>query len=435
MSSDLHKLPSDHPNRLELNDEVHARPPVSMQAPIRVSHLVCYSSPATAEAEQQAINDLTAAHNVAPPASGDNHYLADLGPFQFKWERHTEFIGYTFFVDGLSDQPFAEPAINQVPSAWLASLPGEVLLAAHVTVLPDEISSLDYEQLATEHFGGNVLIGAGIAAGTGIAMTDFRIHSDGFSHLLLANGTMSPQQTGRMVQRLLEIDSYRMMALLALPTARALTPFLSRCEQELVQITTALASLQDCDELALLNRLTKLQADIESRYSNNKYRFDAAKAYYALVQRRISDLRETRIQGLQTFSEFMERRLAPAMDTSRAVAVRQNSLSEGVARATQLLSTRVSMARREQNQAVLESMDRRAKFQLRLQEAVETVSIVAVTYYLVGLIGYASYGLVELGVSVNTTLVSAVSIPVVAISVLLLVWRFRKAAAHTEESS
>ena len=217
-----------------------------------------------------------------------------------------------------------------------------------------------------------------------------------------------------MVQRLLEIDTYRMMALLALPVARELAPLLTRGEQELAEITAALVSANSDDEAILLERLTKLEAEIDSRESANHYRFSAAGAYYELVQRRIADLRERRIEGMQRFQEFTERRLAPAMNTLRAVAARQESLSERLARAVQLLSTRVDITRERQNQKVLESMNRRAKLQLRLQQTVEGLSIAAVTYYVVGLVGYAAKGGKAFGLDVNPDFAVAVSIPLVA---------------------
>jgi len=432
--TEAHRLPADHPARQNLNDEVHARPPELMQAPMRISYLVCYSGSTTSEEELQTIAELASMVGLTPPDNEIVHYRADLGPVRVKWERHTEFTRYTFLADGLPDDPFAEPAIGLVPQDWLASLPGSILHAAHVALLDAGGAPPEQERIAAEHFNGNLLVGAGIGSGAAIALTDFHIHEDGFSRLWVSNDCMTAPQAGRMIQRLLEIDTYRMLALLALPTARALWPFLSRCEQELVRITTALASQHDSDEPSMLNRLTRLQAEIESRHADNHYRFDAARAYYALVQRRTAELREERIQGLQTFREFTERRLAPAMDTCRAVAVRQASLSEGVARATQLLSTRVDMARREQNQAVLESMNRRARLQLRLQETVEVLSTVALTYYMVRLAGYASNGLNELGMSLNTNLIMAGSVPVVGLLAFLMIRRVRRMVVGSGES-
>ena len=157
-----------------------------------------------------------------------------------------------------------------------------------------------------------------------------------------------------MVQRLLEIDTYRMMASLALPVARDLAPLLTRGEQELAKITAALVRANAEDEPLLLDRLTRLGAEIDSREAASHYRFSASDAYYELVERKIADLREDRIEGLQLFQEFTQRRLAPAMNTLRAVASRQKSLTERLARAIQLLSTRVDITRERQNQNVLE---------------------------------------------------------------------------------
>jgi uncharacterized membrane-anchored protein len=237
----------------------------------------------------------------------------------------------------------------------------------------------------------------------------------------------TPRQAGRMVQRLMEIETYRVVALLALPVARDLAPFLGRGEAELAEVAAALVGARgEEDEAALLARLTRLAAEIESRESGSRYRFAAAAAYHALVERRIAELRETRIEGLSTFREFTERRLAPAMATCRSVAARQDSLSQRVARATQLLSTRVGVTRERQNQALLESMNRRAKLQLRLQQTVEGLSVAAVTYYVVGLVGYLAKGLGALGLRVSPDVVVAASIPLVALLVAFGVRRIRR---------
>jgi uncharacterized membrane-anchored protein len=235
-----------------------------------------------------------------------------------------------------------------------------------------------------------------------------------------------------MVQRLLEIDTYRMLAFLALPVARALGPLITQYERELAGITAGLAHASEADEPMLLDRLTRLDAAIESRQADNFYRFSAAEAYYELVQRRIAELREERIQGLQTFQEFTERRLAPAMSTCRSIAARHESLSQRVARTTQLLSTRVDITRERQNKAVLESMNHRAKLQLRLQEAVEGLSVVAAIYYLVGLVGYAAKGLEGTGIAVNPNLAMGASIPFVAILVAIVVRRIRRIATRPD---
>ncbi len=421
-------LPPDHPLRLELQAEVHARPSEAMDAPLRLTFLALASDASNREREWQHVRDLAARFGVGLPAQGLNHLSADLGPFRMKFERHTEFARYKFMVPGVGDPPFGHPGLNDVPADWLAALPGSVIVAARVALVAATANDMTGDTLSTSLFDGNIVVGSRIADGAGDAFTDFRLY-DGFSRFLVRNRAMSPRQAGRMVQRLLEIETYRMMALLALPVAQQLTPYLSASERELSQITTLLAASTETDEPHLLDRLTRLEAGIESRESENAYRFAAAAAYYELVQRRIDELREQRIQGLQTFREFTSRRLAPAMNTCRAAAARQDSLSQRVARATQLLSTRVDLTREKQNQAVLESMNRRAAAQLRLQQTVEGLSLAAITYYIVGLVGYAAKGAKAAGVAVNPELAMAVSIPVVLLLGLFGLRRVRKAIA------
>ncbi|MEQ1800662.1 MAG: DUF3422 domain-containing protein [Gammaproteobacteria bacterium] len=414
--------PEQHPQRALINDEVHARPSSPLPTPARVSYLALVSGWSERDTEWQHVCALATRFYKAPPPPGANHYSADLGPFRLVWERHTEFARYTFLVPGPGPGT-ASTALAEVPPDWVKSLPGQTLVAAHVTLITRELAS---ESLAKEMFGANVLIGCAIAGGAATAWTDFRIQPDGFSRLLVQDLGMTPNQAGRNLQRLLEIETYRMMALLALPVARDLTPQLTRYERELAEITANLAEGAVADEPVLLDRLTRLEAEIENREAENHYRFNAAAAYYDLVQTRIVELREGRIEGLQTFREFTERRLAPAMNTCRAVAARQESLSQRVSRATQLLSTRVDLTRERQNQAVLASLDNRARQQLRLQATVEALSIAAVSYYIVGLIGYLAKGARVLGMLDSPALVQGLSVPVVLLVTAFLVRKIRR---------
>ena len=361
----------------------------------------------------------------SPPPSA-SHYSADFGPFRLVFERHTEFARYTFVAPaGDDDVAFAEPALAAVPPDWLATLPGKVIAATHVALVRGA-GETSLEDTAMRFFRGNQLLGSTIAGGAAVALTDLRVHHDGFGRILVEDRGMTSRQAGRMVQRLLEIDTYRMMALLALPVAREMLPFLAQCEQELTDIATALVGSSDQDEPGLLDKLTVLEAAIAGRSSESYFRFGAAAAYYELVQRRIAELREDRQPGLQTFRDFIERRLAPAMNTCRSVERRQELLSSRVARATQLLSTRVGVTRERQSQEVLRSMDRRAALQLRLQSTVEGLSVAAITYYVVGLVGYAAKALTSVGIAINPEIAMGVAIPVAGLLMVLGVRNIRK---------
>lgn len=418
--------PLDHPRRRSLNDEAHARPPEALIAPTRLSFLALYDDGLGRSTQEQAVSDLSRRFGAQPPIEGANHLSVDLGAFRLKWEKHTEFTRYKFIVSGSAGEPFEKRAFDAVPSDWLASLPGKIIAAAHVELLKGDGRAHDIEDMSRRWFAGHTMIGASLADQRAFAFTDFRIREDGFSRFVIFDRSLAPRQTGRTVQRLLEIDAYRILAMMALPIARELGPQLSKAEQELVQITSELASGNSTDEPQLLDRLTRIEVQIQQRLFQSAPRFSASEAYYQLIKRRTDELREGRIDGVQTFREFIERRLNPAMSTCTATSARQEKLSNRVAEATQLLSTRVEVSRQRQAQDVLESLNRRALLQLRLQETVEGLSVVAITYYVVGLVASVAKGLAGAGLIVRTDIVVALSVPVVIGLVALLVRRIRQ---------
>ncbi|MEM7765879.1 MAG: DUF3422 domain-containing protein [Pseudomonadota bacterium] len=432
------ELPDNHPQRFALTNEVHARPPEPVYRPATISCIALLASGPYRDEDRDSVIALTTQFGATPPGPGVKHYSVDLGDFRLIWERHTEFIRYTFIAPS-SGEPFSNPAIERVPQAWLKALPGALIMGAHLELQdrpPDGPEApIDFAAVSKAHFGGHALIGSDVANGKATAVTDFRVHKDGFSRFHVFDGGMTPWQAGQTVQRLLEIETYRIMALLALPLAQDLVPNLSKWEHDLAAIASRMTNEEDTDEPDLLERLTGLQASIEKSYTDSQFRFSAAAAYYALVRRRIEELRESRLAPVQTFHEFTERRLAPAMATCNSVERRQAALSERVDRSAQLLSTRVDLSLERQNQAVLESMNQRVELQLRLQQTVEGLSIAAITYYVVGVVGYVAKGLIAAGASLNVDLVMGASVPIVLAIAGYGVWHTRNELAKHQNSS
>ncbi len=417
---------SDHPLRRALNDEVHARPFRPILAPSAVSYLVYLNRNFSAEQELWHVGQLCAHFNCEAPQTGAIQFSGNLAGVGFRWSRHGEFSTLTWIKHTPGLQPFSDSPRKLIPASWLEQLPRGLLLAAEAAVVSAEAVPLDVETISNCYFAGNDMIGAQLADGAGLAYTDFRIHEDGFSRYLLVDREMGPRQTGRMLQRLLEMETYRMMACMALPLAKSLQPEVAATDHELAELTVAMPKARKQDEPVLLDQLTELAARIESALSRTDSRFSAARAYFEIVQRRIDELRELRIDGTQPFSEFMKRRLMPAMETCEAVARSQRILAKRVNRAAALLRTRVEVSREEQTQQLLVSMNRRAQLQLRLQETVEGLSVAAITYYTVGLVGYAAKGLKTLGVGVDPELMTGLAIPVVAIVVAMGLRRMRR---------
>ena len=428
----------DHPLRNALTNEVHARPFARLTAPAHATHLAMMSGEAAADSDRHHVARLCENFGVAPPDAADSHFMVDLGAFVLKWERHTEFSSYLFLQSGPvfsgTDTPFERPVLDQVPRDWLAALPGELLVGLHVELEPRDAPERDPQALSAL-FARDNIAGARLAGGAATAWMDFAVNPDGFGHILIRDHQLSPGQAGRYLQRLVEIETYRVLALLAFPMARRYGGDLTRAGESLTEITSRIGSIEALeDERRLLAELTALSAEVERISAATTYRFGAARAYYALVQKRTEELREGRIEGTQTIGEFLDRRLAPAMRTCEAVVDRLDLLSKRLARAAQLLRTRVDIQLEAQNSALLRSMDRRARLQLRLQETVEGLSVAAITYYAASLVNYLARAAERFGIPVDPYLATGISIPVIALLVWAGVRRVRRRLSRASES-
>lgn len=410
--------PTTHPLRVALHNEIHARPPEAMGVPLVLSHLVMTGDAAAREAARAHLATLLRDHHLPEPAAGSTHVRMDLGGFRVRWELHTEFVTWTFsraFDEaGLFDH---EPptAVQAVPQEWLAAVPGQCLAAMHLWVLPAR--ELPAQALTRPLLHEDTLVGSRVADGQGSAYTDFALHADGFSRMLLLAGGLSPRRLGRLVQRLLEIDTYRMAALLGLPAARESSAVLGVAESELAALAEAIRVAGRDEEPQLLDRLTRLAGQVESHYAATHSRFSASAAYFELVDARLADIKEAKLEGLQTLGEFIERRLSPARATCAWSVRRQDALSQRVSRISNLLRTRVEIEQQQSSQALLATMNRRQDLQLKLQATVEGLSVAAITYYIVGLVSYLAKGAHALGWPFSAEATAACAIPVVALGV------------------
>ncbi|HSG23978.1 MAG TPA: DUF3422 domain-containing protein, partial [Azonexus sp.] len=358
----------EHPLRQRLNNEFHARPPIPLVGAMLVSHLVFKHSATTAPAERDNLTVLTQAQNCTSIESSDSHMTVETGSFRLRWELHTEFSSYTFFrplASGETLQPDVT-AFDAVHPDWLGGIPGQLIVATHVELRSTEEISPE-SVLANLTPSGRTMVAAKVADNAAWIFTDFKIEN-GFSRFLVLNDSMTQRQTGRTVQRLVEIETYRMMSLLGLPVAKEVSRWLYKGEKKLAELMDQIGQARSPeDERGALSILSGLAAEVEHSVARTTFRFGASHAYHGLVMQRIEELRESRISGLPTFYEFMQRRLLPAMNTCEAISRRQEELSARVARNSQLLRTRVDIELERQNQELLGQMNRRASLQLRLQ--------------------------------------------------------------------
>ena len=410
----------DHPLRYELANELHARPFPSLSAPCTAAYLAIKQPHDAAKRDRAAdLAHLTALldrYGAPHPQPGATHYSGEIGRHVLKWESHTEFVTYTVFTEGVSTRPFDPADFEVFPADWLARAPGMRVTSALIRVTPWKNKEQTCEETDQWFVSESVAV-ARVLDDAAVIAGDFRIDTAGhlrFSVSVAPN--TGARRIGRIVQRLCEIETYKSMSMLGFARVREMGRQMGETDSQLSRLIGDMTSgSQPADET--LQDLLHVSAELESLVAQSSFRFGATAAYEQIVNQRISVLREERFEGRQTFAEFMMRRYEPAMRTMRATKERLDAMADRAMRAGELLRTRVDVERSAQNQSLLESMDKRADLQLRLQRTVEGLSVVAISYYAVSLAGYLLYPLTGvLGLS-KGMITAAVTLPVIA-----LVW-------------
>ena len=419
----------DHALRYALVNELHARPFPSLEVPCQAIYLAIKQPVDAQNRDRQADTDhllaLIDRQGAAHPQPGATHFAGRVGKYDLKWESHTEFVTYSAFTKGIAARPFDPASAEVFPADWLAQAPGKRIAAVMVRVepLPDDLTEVTAK--LEEWFVPESLASAWVLDDAAIIAGDFQIDASGqMRFAVFVRAGTGQRRVGRIVQRLCEIETYRAMSMLGLGRARELTARLNALDPQLSALVTGLSDDHRAAE-ATLHDLLEISAELESLATRHSFRFGATGAYEAIANQRIEVLRETRLQGRQTFGEFMRRRYDPAMRTVKSAERRLEQMAMRAERAGELLRTRVDVERSAQNQKLLESMDRRADLALRLQHTVEGLSVVAISYYAVSLATYALLPLAEARHWSKTAL-SAALVPLVLLAVWHMVRRIRK---------
>ncbi|WP_186419767.1 DUF3422 domain-containing protein [Bosea sp. CS1GBMeth4] len=412
-----------HPSRGAILGEIHARPFAPLATPQRLLHFAFMSDQAQAAADREALARFCAERGVPGPADGAKHHRARLGETSLRWEQHSEFTTYTWELPSPGAYPFL-PASSALPHAMHAlPQPGPLLVAVDLHLLPEaaapELGTLfDAASLAASLVDGEAAVAA----------TDFRAGADGFVRILVLDRALGPARAGALVQRLLEIETYRVLALLGLPEAQRLAPSVRRIEEMLVRIAGTMTQTDGlAADNALLDEMTAIAATMESEAASSNYRFGASRAYDGIVGQRLEAIAEEPYGGWPTIAAFLSRRMAPAMRTCQMLQQRQLDLSRRIARAANLLRTRVDVALEQQNRDLLAAMNERTRLQLRLQQTVEGLSVAAIGYYVVSLFGYLAKGAKDAGLlPVDVGVATALFVPVALLCVWAAVRRIRR---------
>lgn len=408
---------SAHIDRAIAVREVHARQHPLLHAP-RALLQIAFMTEGDLARDKAAMSALSQRLGVAEPDHATPLHGLTWDDGNLHCEKHTEFS--TYLWSAALDPETGEPC-GENPFMHGFMPPGPVVSGIALKLLPWTKEA----EAEIERFDPVSLCYSLVENGAAAILTDFRQDEQGLTHILVLTRDLTPAQAGALVQRLLEIETYRILALLALPLTRSMTSDLRRMEARLAAITDEMcAGLVDRrNSDVLLTELTHLAAELEADVAANLYRFGASKAYYEIVEERLKILAEETVPGYHTWQDFLHRRIAPAMRTCQSVKERQDKLSDKLTRAISLLHSWIDVELERQNRDLLAAMNNRAMLQLRLQQTVEGLSVAAISYYVVSLLAYWLKGIPALQEVISPGLMITILVPVV---VLVIWWTVRR---------
>ena len=377
-----------HPLLESLYEEMHSRPYQVIPCPAHITHFVLLSDETQKAQQFKHLQQLFEFFGQPAPTADKVNLQLETKNFRVRREVHLEFTAFTFVSLQATTAPFESTGLTPLPQGWLEALPGMVVANFHLALQCIDEQDEQLISKAKESFEGLRLVGSSPQNGAARVWTSFKQHSDGFGRFLIGNAQMSDSQIGRLTQRLIEIETYRMLTLMALPLARENSSSLTNMDNQLAVLTHQLACGDDFSEHGILAQLTSMAAQVEAQRTRTAFRYSATFAYYDLVIKRLTELREDEVSGHLSLTEFITRRLTPAVNTCRSVSERLESLSKRIDRVSDMMRTKVELSIQEQNQLLLTSMDRRSHIQLKMQHAVEGLSVAAISYYSIGLVKY-----------------------------------------------
>jgi uncharacterized membrane-anchored protein len=404
-------------NRRVAIDEVHARPYLLIEAP-RVLVQLAFMNDGNLAKDKATLAELSSRMGASLPDDDTPLHGLTFEQGDLHCEKHTEFSTYLWCtpLDPETGNPSGED-----PFKHGFTPPGPVICGIRLDVLAWTEETAKY----IDRFDPISRCHSLVEDGTAEIVTDFRQDADGLTRMLILDRGLTPMRLGALAQRLLEIETYRTLALLGIPLTRSLGPHLRAIEKRLAAITDEMRKSARHDSEALLSRLTDLSAELEADTAASLYRFGASRAYYEIVEERLAALGETFVPGCYRWRSFLHRRIAPAMRTCRAIEERQANLSDKLARATSLLRSWIDVELERQNGDLLASMNNRAKLQLQLQQTVEGLSVAAISYYVIGLLSYLIKGIPGIHDAVAPELVISALVPVVLLAIWWTVRRIR----------
>ena len=269
-----------HSQYRELHSELLARPFPVVSGHVMVAHRVIVFTPEEAADHQAAIAALAVHAGVTAAPEDQRFQRLELGAsVELRIERHTEFTAFTVYAPQ-TGVPFAESAFDLLPTGCLDAIPGRILAAVEIAseqVPVEDSGTAKTMERVLEHFAHERLVGGWVVERIASVWSHFRLDERGATRFLVQVHRLTPGRYGRLLQRLVEIETYRLAAMLSLPLARDLLPQIETLEAQHVALVERIGVMDAGDERTLLGDLTNLSLATERLQARCGSRFSLAR--------------------------------------------------------------------------------------------------------------------------------------------------------------
>ena len=402
----------------QLRNEIHARSfPVCKSPAVILSQSFLLQSKGERQSHKlniESISKLAGAKLIFRDAS---RCVVRIAEVEVRIDLYREYVTYTQIHNNAKLYGFNLERIEISNPLESTEFCGHLLSAVKVIVAEPQTSTISKSEL-NSIFQDSQIISSCVAHGAANVWSNFCQDNQSRITILVEDISMGPRRTGRLVQRLIDIENYRMLALLSLPLAKLTLKRVNHLDRRLSELVASMK--QDSgiqEEQTVLKQIFRLTARHEKIRTTTKKRFESARFYQAQLEERFVELDDTQVKGYQTLSSFYRRRMKPAINTCLLAENALSNFSSHLQRVTELLRTKISVNLEQQNSTILENLATQARRQFRLQHMVEGLSIIAISYYAVSLLAYWVKSFSKAGYFDKPELLISLLIPLVFISV------------------
>ena len=395
--------------RHEISNEIHRRPYYEQFDPMRISLISLHTK--SYENNYNHLSDLCEYLAIPAPATKNLTYsYTHQDKFRLRWESHREFCTFQFIKNVNLDENylFTDSNINFIPHLWINNL-SSIINCVNLEVINKKNIKSESNEYIFSAFNNNYVAGSNLCNNKGSVFSDFKIDTNGYHRILLINGDkngeMSGHQLGRSIQRILDIESYRSMSMISFIKSKDINLNLDNISKNLIKIN----ELDNPNDKFF--KLKNISDEINILNIRNKFRFQASKGYYPIIDDRFKELNFSKIEGIQPYEIYLNSRINPTKRITLATENRLNETLDIVNRSSILIKTEIELDIKKNSIALLDNMSKKKDIQIKLQKTVEGLSTIILTYYSVNLFNYLLKGFIVLNdMNLNNDVISSIVI-------------------------